>query len=319
MAADIIPFESNAALPAFLQQDASSNLADFGGGGFSIISIKGKVFTLNKNGEKILIKKPGEDEPAGSIEVVVLDISPRGNKSARIFYSAGYEEGNAEKPDCYSNDGEVPAGDAKAPQASKCAVCPKNVKGSAATAQNPERKACSSTKRLAVATSDALDDPMLLRVPGDSIVPLSEFINVIKNRGVPNSYGVVTKIGFDYTVAHPKLTFKPVGFVNAAQYAAAGDVAKSDVVQAILGHDATGAPALPKPAVSDDDDKPIDPKADVKVAAEEKQAPAKPAKPAPAKPAKPEAPKPTPAPEPKVETTIDAGLSAALDDLDFDD
>ena len=47
--------------------------------------------------------------------------------------------------------------------------------------------------------------------------------------------------------------------------------------------------------------------------------PTTPAKPAPAKPAKPEAPKPTPAPEPKVETTIDAGLSAALDDLDFDD
>ena len=322
MAADIIPFESNAALPAFLQQDSSSNLVDVGGVRFPVVSIKGKVFTLNKGGEKILIMKPGEDEPAGSIEVVIVDYAPHGNTSARIYYPTGYEEGSAEKPECYSNDGIAPAADATNAQCHKCAVCPQNVKGSKPSAQNPEAKACSSAKRLAIATPDNLDDPMLIRAPGDSIVPFLDYLKVLKNRGVPNTYGVVTKIGFDYTVAHGRLTFKPIGFVNAAQYGQAAEVAKSDVVQAILGHgDAPAAPALPKPK-ADPEDAPVKPRADVKVEAPAEKPAAKPApkpaaaaKPAAAKPA----PKPAPAPEPEATTDIEPGLSAALDDLDFDD
>jgi hypothetical protein len=302
MAADIIPFESNAALPAFMQQAAPGNLAEVGGVRFPVVSIKGKVFTLNKGGEKTLIKKPGEDEPAGSIEVVIIDYSPHGNTSARIFYAKGYEEGNTEKPDCYSNDGVAPAADAVAPQNNKCALCPRNVKGSKPTANNPEGKACSSSKRLAIATADNLDEPMLLRAPGDSVVPFLDYLKVIKERGVPNTYGVVTKIGFDYTVAHPKLTFKPIGFVNAAQYAEAGTVAATDVIQSILGNESVEArPQLAKPApAAADDDTPIPPKADVKVEAEPAPAPTKP-KPAP-KPAPKPVEKPAPAPVPETTT-----------------
>lgn len=307
MANNLVAFDSTSALPAFLQADTTGNLAAFtSGAGFDTISIKGKVFHLNKNGEKILVTKPDSDgEPAAAIEVVVLDISPRGKLSARTFYAGTYVEGSVEQPDCSSNDGMSPDAGVKSPQANKCALCPHNVKGSGATATNPMGKACSSSKRLAVATPDKLDEPMLLRVPGDSIVALGDHLTVLKNRGVPNSYGVITKIGFDYTVAHPKLTFKPVAFVSAQQYAEAGEVSKGELVQQIIGvtaaslfegePEAEEAPA-PKPAAP----KPAAPK------------PA--AKPAAAKPA------PAPKPEPVQEVSnVDEGLSASLDDLDFDD
>lgn len=314
MSTKLIPFESNSALPAFLQSAEPGNLAAFAsGGGFDTLSIKGKVFHLNKNGEKILLTKPeSEDgEPASSIEVVIIDIGPRGKLSSRIFYAEKYVEGSVEQPDCSSNDGVTPDADVKSPQAKKCAVCPNNVKGSGATQSNPQGKACSSSKRLSIATPDNLSEPMLLRVPGASIVPLGDFLTVLKNRGVPNSYGVVTKIGFDYTVAHPALTFKPVGFVNAAQYAEAAEVASSELSQRIIGIEPAGVsvPAIAAPAEE------VEP---------EVEAPAPAAKPAPKPAAKPAAAKPAAKPAPKPEpvdevSNVEDGMSASLDDLDFDD
>jgi len=322
---NLIPFESKAGLPAFLQADAEvgGNLAAFSSGpGYPVISIKGKVFHIKRGDEQALICKPGEDEPAASIEVVILGIGPNGKESAKTFYPEGYTEGSTAKPTCHSDDGITPNADAQEPQAKKCALCPHNAKGSKPTATNPQGKACSSAKRLAVATADAIDDPMLLRVPGASIVPLSDFLSLIKGRGVPNSFGVVTKIGFDYSVAHPALTFKPVGFVDAGTYAAAKEVSTGSIVAAITGASTVqalpapeaveeapkpapkaaakpAAKAAPKPAPADDDDLPTTPKATVKVEGT--------------------APKAAPKPEPAVVEATDAGLDAALDDLDFDD
>ena len=319
MTTNLVPFESATTLPAFLKADTKGNLAAFMGGAvFDSLSIKGKVFHLNKGGEKILIKKPdGDGEPASSVEVVILDIGPRGKLSSRIFYMEKYVEGSVESPDCSSNDGVSPDEGVKNPQANKCAVCPQNVKGSGATATNPTGKACGSSKRLSIATPDNLSEPMLLRVPGDSIVALGDHLKVLNNRGVPNSYGVVTKIGFDYTVAHPKLTFKPVSFVSAEQYAEAGEVAKTELSQQIIGIVATtegeefeqAAPATEPPK-----------KKFVVQLEDEAPEPEKVAAPV-AKPAPKPAAKPKPAPAPVVEevSKIDDGMSAALDDLDFDD
>lgn len=317
----LVAFDSPAGLPAFLQADAGQgNLAVLvGSGGYPVISIKGKVFTLTEDGEKTLITKPdAPDEPAASLEVVILDIGPRGRESARIYYHAGYEEGSTEKPDCYSDDGIAPAADARGPQSNKCATCAMNVKGSGATANNPQGKACSSAKRMAIATPDNLGKPILLRVPGASIVPLSEHLTVLKNRGVPNSFGVVTKIGFDYSVAYPALTFKPVAFVTAEQYAEAMEVSKLEIVNNIIGASPAKAPAIPAPVeeapaapAKAKAAEPAKPKTVIKVEGDDE--PATPAeKPAPKKAA------PKPAPEP-VTMPTDEGLDAALDDLDFDD
>lgn len=215
----IIPFDSGANLPAAVAAifgDSQSNdlVGNNAGGGFPVISIKGKVFHIVRGGEKQLITKPGEDDtPASSLEVVVIKANPNRSK---VFYASGYVEGGDSKPDCHSNDGISPAADAQQPQAAKCATCAHNQWGSRITQQGGKGKACSDHRRIAIATVDTPADPMLLRVPAASMKALEEFGKLLAARGVRPEM-VVTRVGFDYSVAHPQLTFKPVGIISDAE------------------------------------------------------------------------------------------------------
>ena len=183
-------------------------------GGFPVVSIKGKVFHLIRGDERTLVTKGEDGEPAASLEAVILSVNP--NKS-KVFYDSGYEEGSVAKPTCYSNDGLAPASDSESPQAAKCAVCPHNQWGSRITDNGGKGKACSDSMRLAVAAPDQLNDPMLLRVPAASLKTLGLYGAQLAKRGVEPLH-VVTKIGFDYNVAHPALTFKATRFVEAEEF-----------------------------------------------------------------------------------------------------
>ncbi len=319
----IVPFSGSSNVPAFVKAAQPGNLADISIGlGFPVVSIKGKVFTLKDGDDSKLITKPGTDEPASSLEVVILDVGPSADLkfNSRIFYAKGFEEGSNAKPDCYSNDGVEPGADAQNKQAEKCALCKHNAKGSGSTGVG---KACRSSKRMAIATPDNLDNPMLLRVPGDSLMAFSDYIKWMKKSGVSDTAHVVTKIGFDYSVAHPALTFKGLGWATQDP----AEAKATDTVGYITGKKAmptpeveveepfeTPAPAFvkkeepakveapkkakPAPVVEEDDDLPSEPKVktEVKVEAAPKSA----------------VPKADPV------TVADDDLDAALDDLDFD-
>jgi len=84
--------------------------------GFPTISIKSKVFTIVRGDERTLVTKPGEDDPAGSIEVIILNANP---VKSKVYYSSGWVEGSDAKPACYSNNGVGPEADAAEPQAKK--------------------------------------------------------------------------------------------------------------------------------------------------------------------------------------------------------
>lgn len=315
MSTHIVPFSAKN-VPAFATGDdgdllvVAKSLA-----GFPVVSIKGKVFTKKDGETSELITKPGDDAPASALEVVILDVGPSVDMrlNSRVFYLKPYEEGSTAKPDCYSDDGVTPGADGAAVQAKSCAVCPHNVKGTSNTGKG---KRCSSSKRLAIATPDDLDNPMMLRVPGDSLLAFNEYCKWLVGRGITKMRSVVTKIGFDYSVAHPALTFKGLGFVASDT----AEAAKADQVGFI-----TGKKAMPKvPQLADpfaDDD-------------EEFQQPAPEAKkPAPAK------KKPTPAPvvededdddlpeEPKATVKVEgekpakksAPVVADVEDADMDD
>lgn len=321
----VIPFES-ASLPAFLQETfgLTNDLLVSGGGGYPTVSIKGKVFTLKRGDEKTLITD-SNDEPARSLEVVILKAGPAGDKLSKVYYASGYTEGSDAKPLCYSNDGIAPGVNATEPQAKTCATCPKNIWGSHVSEDGKKGKACSDSKRLAIAPAGQVNDPMLMRVPAASLKALTAFGQQLAKRGVPYQ-AVVAKIGFDYSVAHPALTFKPVGFVDESTLMEIKEVVESDLVKRICGEvedlyvpdaaDTAGesfeqkkpepkvepkkAVVKPKPQVTEDDDPP--PKVKVKVEAEE------------------EAPAPTPKPTAKsVVQEVEDDLDAALDDMDFDD
>lgn len=213
MANDMIAIKASQ-LPAHLRKKSKVEnvfAAAMSAGGFPVVSIKGKVFHVQRGDERTLVTKPGDDEEAaGSLEVVILATNP--NKS-KVFYDSGYEEGSSAKPTCYSNDGIAPAADAEDPQAKKCATCPHNQWGSRISDNGSKGKACSDAMRLAIAPAGQLNDPMLLRVPAASLKTLGSYGSQLAKRGV-GPEDVITKIGFDYSVAHPALTFKAVRFVE---------------------------------------------------------------------------------------------------------
>jgi hypothetical protein len=237
--ANIIPFEGSSKLPAYLKafndSELNADLTAHAGGGFPVISIKGKTFAIVRDGERTVIPNPKDPEsPATSIEVVII----KANKNtSKVFYLKGYDKDSSEgqKPDCYSNDGIAPAADAQNPQSKKCATCPHNQWGSRVTDKGTSKgKACADTVRLAVAPAGQLNDPMLLRVPPASIRTLGEFGQTLAKRGVGYNM-VVTKIAFDAEAESPKLTFKPIGFLDEDGFAEVREVMESKIVSDILG------------------------------------------------------------------------------------
>jgi len=327
---NIIPFDSGKIAPAITSMfgDTANDLVgNSAGGGFPVISIKGKVFHIQRADERVLVTKPGEDDPASSIEVVIVRANPNRSK---VFYATGYQEGEALKPTCYSNNGVEPEADAQEPQAKKCAVCAHNQWGSRVTDNGSKGKACSDSRRLAVATLDAPADPMLLRVPAASMRALEEFGKQLAARGVP-AQAVVTKIGFDYSVAHPALSFKPVGLIGDANLLAEiKAVGQGEIASQIIGI----KPASEFNAIEHAAEEPLPViAAPVKApVAEPKPAPAKVAKAAKAESALDAAsqigdsqPKATvkvetPAPAAKpAAPSIEESIEGMLDSLDFDD
>ena len=244
---NIIPFDQGGKLPAYLKSfnvsELNSDLTAHAGGGFPVISIKGKVFAIVKDGERMVLPNPKDPEsPATSIDVVLL----KANKgTSKVFYLKGYDKDNSEgqKPDCYSGDGIEPAADAQNKQAKKCATCPHNQWGSRITEKGASKgKACADTVRMAVAAAGQLNEPMLLRVPPASIRGLGEYGQMLAKRGVGYNM-VVTKVAFDMEAESPKLTFKPVGFLDDSAFAEVQEIVATDTVTNILGASPVAAPA----------------------------------------------------------------------------
>lgn len=241
---NIIPFDGGDKLPAYLSKvnisELNSDLTAHAGGGFPVISIKGKVFAIVRDGERKVLPNPKDpDSPATAIDVVIL----KANKgTSKVFYAKGYVEGTSEKPDCFSNDGTKPDSSIESPQAKNCAVCKWNQWGSKISESGSKGKACQDSVRMAIATANQINDPYLLRVPPASIRALGEYGQMLAKRGVAYNL-VVTKIGFDMEAPNPKLTFKPVGMIDEQTFNQVQEAIESPVVGQILGASAVSTVA----------------------------------------------------------------------------
>ena len=310
---NIIPFDSGSKLPAFLKKvdvaALNSDLTAHAGGGFPVISIKGKTFAVVRDGEREIQMNPKDpDSAATSLNVVLL----KANKgTSKVFYIKGYDKDSSEgqKPDCYSNDGVEPAADSQNKQAKKCATCPHNQWGSRVSEKGATKgKACADAVRMAVAPAGQINDAMLLRVPPASIKALGEYGQMLAKRGVGYNM-VVTKVGFDLQAESPKLTFSAVGLLDDEGFAEVQEIAASDVVSNILGSSVVAAEA---PAAAEEEEAPAPvakPKAKpvVEEAAEEEEAPKPVAKPKAAA---------KPAPKPAL---VEDDMDLDLDGISFDD
>jgi hypothetical protein len=259
MSANIVPFESKG-LPAHIKARLgnvdNSSLGQVSSG-FPVVSIKGKQFSVVKEGDRTIIEDPRTGDPASSIQVAIVRVNPGLSKA---YYGKGYQEGVEAKPDCFSNDGLRPDANAPEPQAKSCSNCPFNAFGSA---DNGKGKACRDTKRLAIATVDNLDEAMMLRVPATSLKNLAQYGKLLTEKGVDTRM-VATRIGFDPHSTHQVLTFKPVGFLDEETVLEIERLQEDEAILQITGERVTAAapepqaarpkPTLVKPAVEEDED-----------------------------------------------------------------
>lgn len=199
------------AVPAHIKarqlDDVTSSLA--GGSGVKRISIRGGVFRLMDGGQEIAVR---EDR---ALNMVVVNAAPN---ISRTFYEGTYEEGKTAAPDCWSADGVTPASDAVNPQASACADCPQNIKGSGAG----DSRACRFSQRLAIVLDNDINgDVYQLTLPAQSIfgkpendrMPMQSYAKYLKAQRTPIT-AVVTEARFDTKSATPRLTFKPIRWLE---------------------------------------------------------------------------------------------------------
>ena len=191
--------------------DVTKSLMSGGGNGSSYkrISIKGNVFRMVAGGKEVATN---EDR---AMNVVIVAAAP---DNSRTYYAGQYKEGEAIRPACWSNDGKTPDKGVKDPQASTCASCPQNIKGSG----QGDSRACRFSRRLAVVLEGDMDgDVYGLTLPATSVfgkgeegkLPLQAYATHLGQFGCPIT-AVVTEMRFDIKSPTPKLTFKPIRPLN---------------------------------------------------------------------------------------------------------
>lgn len=219
----------NGAVPDYLRDAGVSELTKSllsnagGGGGNKRISLRGKRFRLVVDGEELSTLK------AESLDVVIVN----GTKDiSRTYYSKAYDpKVEAVPPDCWSKDGVAPDASASDPQATKCDICPQNIKGSG----QGNSRACRFSKRLAIALADDLEGGVYqLTLPSASIfgdgeknqMPFNKFVKYVGSQG-HSIDTLVTTMSFDEDSDSPRVYFDANRFLHKDEYAITARLGKS--------------------------------------------------------------------------------------------
>lgn len=231
---------SDVKLPAYLQNFRTGMMKglSLGSAGRNILSLKGSRFHLIVNG-----KEEGVIE-TNSTNVIILGGMPDNRMSARIYYKDVYDPTTKTPPLCYSTDGISPAQDAVAKQATKCALCPQNVKGSKLGSNGDKYKACAYFKRLAVALETDEEKRVFqwnvnsssmfgLSKPGENKFNMTQYMQSIENRNV-EAWQFVTKLSFDTSSSTPRILFSPVRPLDQDELPAFFDLVQSKEVKESL-------------------------------------------------------------------------------------
>jgi hypothetical protein len=235
---NIVPFNPQGQAPAALQQHlaaigglAPSAFTQGIGAGYASVSFKGKVFQIRYNGQTTHLVDPQTNAPMQFFDVVLVDAKAELSKT---YYAGAYTEGDNQAPDCSSEDGVHPTAPAgKQVISATCQTCPFNAFGSKVSTDGKatNSKACQDTRKVAIVPAfnmrnENFGGAMLLRIPPDSLKALAQYARGLEAQGAP-TYGVVTRIMFDYTVSHPKLTFQALRWVSEDEFAVIKEIKES--------------------------------------------------------------------------------------------
>lgn len=172
------------------------------------ISLKAKKFRWIEDGQEI------KAEP--ETHVVILGVEPGPGKFVKTYYDGPYNPGDTSPPTCSSSDGIRPDSWVTTPQNELCATCRHNVFGSGTSRTGKKAKACRDSKRLWVASPDAIDGTVFgLGVPVTSLKNLSELGVTIKSSGLPIAAAVI-KLSMEDDESYPIIKFEHAGWLNEA-------------------------------------------------------------------------------------------------------
>lgn len=206
MANEISLFKSGSVIPAYLRGALDETTKSLmGGGNLKRISIEGGVYRMMVNGQEI------SKNTSRSMNVIFISAA---EANSRTFYSGVYVKGAKDMPACWSNDGVKPDDKSKEKQASHCATCPKNIKGSGST---PDSRACRFNRRAAIALENDIEGGVYaISFPAASIfdntagkMGLQSYSRYLGGHGV-NVNAVVTEMTFDTDASTPKIIFTAV-------------------------------------------------------------------------------------------------------------
>ena len=220
---------------------------DLGAGvqaGFGLIGYRGKVWSIRYRGDERQLMRDDGDGPRGSIEVVILKAS---GAVSKIWYENGYTEGSHASPDCFSTNGVTPDLSSPKKQSNACASCPMNAWGSRITPAGKAGKACSDSKRLAIAPlgdirNEVFGGPLLLRVPAASLQDLAQFGAMMHKMGYPYS-SIGVRISFDPAESYPKFVFNAIRPLNDEEADIVLELQGSPQVDRILAEGSENQPA----------------------------------------------------------------------------
>lgn len=204
---DMTLFQGSNAVSTLFADVESNVAANVGAGGSTNrrISIKGGVFREILNGKEVNVSEER------AMNVVIINAS----KLSRMYFEGTYTEGVALKPTCWSSDSQTPDEGVTQKQASKCADCKQNIKGSGANGG----RSCRFQQRLALLLDGNIDKKEVyqLTLPATSIfgdgekgkLPLQGYVRYVAAHNT-RVEAIVTEMRFDTSSPTPKLVFKPV-------------------------------------------------------------------------------------------------------------
>ncbi len=227
---------------AFQGVQAADDLSGGITGGYGLLKYRGKVWSIQYQGNSLNLMRDDGDGPRGSVEVVILKANAQLSKT---WYENGWDENSNAPPDCASANGIVPDQGVPKKQSNVCATCPRNAWGSAAN--GGKGKACGDHRRMAIVPltdlrNESFGGALLLRCPAASLQDLAAFNQRYHQMGYPY-FSMGIKISFDPAESFPKFKFDAIRPLTEAEAQIVLAMRDSPEVARVVNEGSAPAPA----------------------------------------------------------------------------
>src|SRR6056297_2956200 len=240
MSNDLVINERPDFLPAATGNSSAMTefMGGLGGSGaldMPVLSVRGKVFRLRRDGQEVSLK-------TSQLDVILVGAR---NNTSRRFYAGSYQSGEVKAPTCASADGLVPDENVMEKQSDACATCPRNQWERTATGM---RKACDDYKRVLLFIPEkGIYSPVTLDVSATSLrkkkgetgpeLQMREYVQALaRNQFEPHQ--VVTTLGFTDD-EYPRLQFSFRRVVGREEYESVEECRNSEAFSMALDHKET--------------------------------------------------------------------------------